>query len=135
MRYTPLDTEVAMLDEMTSAERMHYATTRMVESEEVWSIGNDAGWAIDEVDEQAFIRIWPYRQFAQEYGVGESEELVPQATSLENFVYSVLNMCDDGDIKLEVFPMDGMQGLIVSPNELYELLNGMLETGEYFVEG
>jgi len=135
MRYTPLDTEVAMLDDMTRAERMHYAITRMVEAEEVWSLGNDDGWAIQERDDLALIPLWPYRLFAEEHGVPDSVGLETQATSLENFVYNVLDMCKDGDIWLEVFPMRGAPGLVMEAAELFQLLKGMLDTGEYFIEG
>lgn len=135
MRYTPLETEVTLLDDMTSAERMHYATTRMVESEEVWSMGNEDGWAIHDVDDLQVIRIWPYRQFAEEHGVKDNDSMEAQATSLENFVYNVLDMCKDGDIWLEVFPVQGLKGYLMEAADLFEIFKSMLDTGEYFIEG
>lgn len=135
MRYSPLETEMAMFDGMSADERLHYATTRMVESEEVWSLGDENGWLIRDADDRSYISLWPYRQLAQEHCAGEAESSLPQAISLEYFVYGVLEMCGEEEIWLEVFPTTSDKGLMMSSSDLYEILNGMLETNEYFIEG
>lgn len=135
MRYTPFDTEIAMLENMTAAERMEYATTRMIECEEVWSLGDESGWSIRDAYGKQIIPIWPYQQCALDYHAGEPGSLVPHATSLENFVYEVLEQCKEGEIFLEVFPLTQSEGLIMPAADLFEILNGMLETNEYFIEG
>lgn len=134
MQYTPLDTEITMLVSMTAEERLHYATTRMIESEEVWSLGNENGWVIRDVDDKQFISVWPYRLLALEYGPEETDTAFPQAISLEYFVYDVLNMCKANNIWLEVFPKADDRGSLMRSSDLYEILNGMLETNEYFIE-
>ncbi len=135
MRYTPPDTELAILDTMPANERLHYATTRMVESEEIWSLGNDSGWIISEMEDRQIIPIWPYRQLALEYTSGKPDTLLPQATSLEHFVYDILDKCSVNNIWLEVFPTINDRGKLINSSELYEIFNGMLETNEYFIEG
>jgi hypothetical protein len=135
MRYSPLETELGMLSGMSVDERLHYATTRMVESEEVWSLGDENGWIVRDQNKRQVISIWPYRQLALEHAGGGSEAPIPQATSLEYFVYGVLEMCRDGDIWLDVFPHGEQPGKLMSSADLFEILNGMLETNEYFIEG
>jgi hypothetical protein len=135
MRHTPFDTEIAMFETMTAAERMQYATTRMIECEEVWSLGDENGWLIRDVDDRQLISIWPYRQLAMEHVPEGSESPIPQATSLEYFVYGVLDMCQQDDIWLEVFPGREKAGMQMRAADLFEIMNGMLETNEYFIEG
>lgn len=135
MQYTPLDSEISMLASMSAEERLHYTTTRVTESEEVWSLGDDNGWHIQDIDDKQFIAIWPYRQLALEYCSGDPGTPVPQSTSLEHFVYTVLDMCKANNIWLEIFPKSDERGYLMSSSDLYEILNGMLETNEYFIEG
>ena len=135
MRYAPLDTELKMLVTMSADERLQYAITRMIESEEVWSLGNENGWMIRDVDDRQLISVWPYRQLALEHGPEENETAFPQAISLEYFVYSVLDMCKADNIWLEVFPRTDARGSLMRSSDLYDILNGMLETNEYFIEG
>ncbi|MGD8999683.1 MAG: DUF2750 domain-containing protein [Granulosicoccaceae bacterium] len=135
MRYSPLDSELAILDTLSAEERLHYATTRIIESEEVWSLGDDNGWRIRDRDDKQLISIWPYRQLVLEHCSGNPESPLPQSTSLEHFVYAVLDMCQTNDIWLEIFPNPNEPGYIISSSDLYEILNGMLENNEYFIEG
>lgn len=135
MRHAPFDTEIAMFDDMTAAERMQYAITRMVECEEVWSLGDENGWIIQEANDRQIIPIWPYRQLVLEHVPGGADSSVPQATSLEYFVYGVLDMCKQDDIWLEIFPRQATTSIQIRSVELFEIMNGMLETNEYFIEG
>jgi hypothetical protein len=135
MRYSPLESELAMFDTLSATERLHYATTRMVECEEVWSLGDENGWSIHDMDDKQFISIWPYHQLAVEHCNGGPETAAPQSTSLEHFVYGVLDMCQENDIWLEIFPRLDKPGYRISSSALYEILNGMLENNEYFIEG
>ncbi len=68
MQYAPTLSELQLLQQLTTTERFEYTTPRFVESEEVWSIGDEKG------------------------------------------------------------------GHLVSAERLYEILEGMIETGSYFIE-
>jgi hypothetical protein len=72
---------------------------------------------------------------ALEHVAGGADTPFPQATSLEYFVYGVLDMCRTDDIWLDVFPHGSEAGKLMRSEDLYEILNGMLETNEYFIEG
>ncbi len=137
MHYSPLETETGMLQSMTATERMHYALTRMLECEEVWSLGDSNGWVISENCGQQLIPVWPYQLFAEQYltAVDASQAATPQAISLEQFVYRALQMCSDNDVYLNVFPLATENGVLMAAGELYRLLGGMLESEAYVLEG
>jgi Protein of unknown function (DUF2750) len=135
MQYAPTSSELKLLQTLSAIERFEYTTPRLIESEEVWSIGNDDGWLIREEGEQQIIALWPYRQLAAEYAELQEPDSMPQSVSLEQFIYSVLKQCRSHDIKLEVLPTPQQGGQIIAAENLYEILDGMLESGRYFVEG
>lgn len=135
MLYTPLESEKNLFADMSADERFHYAITRINESEEVWSLGNDNGWCIENRQNRQVISIWPYRALAEECCTGAPDSPAPQSTSLEHFLYGVLDMCEEKNILLEVFPGTSESGLTLEPSRLYEIMNGMLESSEYFIEG
>jgi hypothetical protein len=135
MRYSPLNSELDILDTLPAHERLQYTTTRIVESEEVWSLGDEDGWQIRDHDGKRLISIWPYQQLALDHCSVAPETPTPQSTSLEHFIYTVLGTCQENDIWLEIFPIPHDPGYIISSSGLYEILNGMLENNEYFIEG
>ena len=135
MRYSPMQSELSMLDSMEADERLHYAITRMNESEEVWSLGDSNGWRIQDIGDKQVVSIWPYRILAEEYYSWEPDNPAPQSTSLEHFIYDVLSTCEESNIWLQIYPKTDDQGCIMKSSDLYEILSGMLETNEYFIEG
>jgi hypothetical protein len=135
MQYAPTSSELQLLQTLSAIERFEYTTPRLIESEEVWSIGNDDGWLIREQGEQQIIAIWPYRQLAAEYAQVQEPDSTPQSVSLEQFLYGVLKQCRSHDIKLEIMPTPQQSGQIVEAETLYEILEGMMESGRYFIEG
>lgn len=135
MRYAPTSSELALLQTLSAAERIEYTLPRLVEAEEVWSIGNDSGWLIREVDGCDVIALWPYRQLAQEYAEQQQPDSVPQSVSLEQFINSVLKQCIRRDIRMEICPASSGAGQVMVAVRLHEMLDGMLESGSYFLEG
>lgn len=135
MRYAPTESELKSLDGMGGDDLLQYATTRMVECEEVWSLGDDSGWLIREVGEESIISIWPYKQLAKESAVGELSGSILLSTSLEQFTFGVLKKCVDAELSIEVCKSPQHNGKIIPAKQLSELLESMIESGEYFVEG
>ncbi len=135
MRTTPTASELAMFGELSLEELYHYAITRIAECEDVWGIGGDEGFTILEKEDKSYITIWPYHQLAEAYCVGEHEGLQPVSISLELFAYNMLNQCQDQGIAIEVFARPGQPGRWIFANELFGILEGMMESGEYYMEG
>ncbi len=135
MRFAPSLKEQALLDELPMEERFHYAVPRICECEEVWSLGGENGWQIRDMEDKAVISIWPYRQMALEYAQGELTESTPICVSLEHFLYQLLRQCQDNDITMEICPAPGKRGYMISAAQLHEVLENMVETDSYFIEG
>lgn len=136
MHYAPSEKELAEIPKMSANERLHYFLARAVECEEVWSLGDDHGWAIKQEADQQVIPIWPYRVLATAYACGsDCERQRPDAVSLEHFLYRVLALMSDNNIQVEVLPSPGCAGLLLPAETLFEILERKLDTGEYFLEG
>jgi hypothetical protein len=135
MRYEPSHAELLSLDQMSQKERFNFAVSRIIECEEVWSLGNaDEGWVLRDVEEAQVITIWPYRMMAEAFVQGEPGAST-HSVSLEHFMYSVLDKCRAAQIDIEVAPAVGDVGSIICAEALSQMLNDMVESGTYFLEG
>lgn len=135
MRTSPTPSEVAMFEDLTNEERFDYATIRMAECEEVWSIGGENGFAIQEEGGKPYIVIWPYQQLAEEYCVGEHKGQKAVTISLELFQYNMLDRCQQEEINIQVFPQPGREGHRITALDLHSYMEGLIESGEYYMEG
>jgi len=135
MKYKPSNTELSELDSYSTKERLHYFLTRAVESEEVWGLSNQSGWVMREADEQTILPVWPYQGLAENCAENEWQNYVPGAVSLEHFVYKLLPVMIAQEIKVEILPTTNQPGNLLDARELSSLLEGMLESGEYYMEG
>ena len=57
------------------------------------------------------------------------------AVSLEHFLYQVVGKLKAADMPIEVFPTKNAAGEIISAENMYDLLEGMIDAGEYYMEG
>lgn len=135
MQYAPTLSELQLLQSLSAIQRFEYTAPRLIESEEVWSIGNNDGWLIRDEEGQQIISLWPYRQLADDYAQEWQPDSTAQSVSLEHFLYSVLKQCSSNAIKLEILPINQQGGQIIEADRLYEILEGMVDTGSYFIEG
>ena len=135
MRYKPSLNEFHEITNATAEERLQYFLTRTIESEEIWGIGDHKNWLLKEVDGQRLLSVWPYESYAEACIVPDSEDTAYDAISLEQFVYHVLRSMMDQDIQVEVLPTQTQQGKILPAQDLFNLFEGLMESGEYFLEG
>lgn len=135
MHFTPTPSEVSDLSDMGAPERLQYFLSRTIETEEVWGLSDAAGWILREADEQAILQVWPYAQLACDYASAHDETYQPDATSLEHFVHNLLGNMMEQEIGIEILPVKQQAGIIIAAGNLHELFSGMLESGEYYLEG
>lgn len=128
--------EVNRILQTPSVERLSYFLHSLIETEEVWGVGDESGWILKELsDGSSVLPIWPHREFTTHLLVGDWEDQTSKAVSLEHFVYEVLAMLKKNDIPVEVFPIEGQEGEILSAQQMFETLEGMIDAGEYYMEG
>jgi hypothetical protein len=135
MRYKPSDSELLEIDTFSAEQRLHYFLSRAIESEEVWSLGDDAGWVLNDVGDKTIIPIWPYEVLATACRQTVSCQPTAMAVSLEQFVYSLLPQINHQNIQIEILPTKILPGKIMQARELAGILEGMMESGEYYMEG
>ena len=132
MRYVPYDNEYESVKQMTEAQLLEYFLTRVFEAEEVWGLHDGCDWLIDE-DKQT-MPIWPYLKFAETSGL-TGNDFNTTAESLEDFVYQTLGQLMDDNIELDIMPSAERAGCLISPHQLYSILTGMIDAGEYTLDG
>ncbi|MDX1696463.1 MAG: DUF2750 domain-containing protein, partial [Ketobacteraceae bacterium] len=104
----------------------------------VWGIVDEFGWVISETGDSASARFWPYRNLALESV--STERKSPQhvdvdAVSLEVFMDKLLREMMDEDVMLDVMPGITGSGCSISPHRLHDILTGMIDAGEYRMDG
>jgi hypothetical protein len=57
------------------------------------------------------------------------------SVSLEHFLYHVVGRLKTADMPIEVFPTKESAGEIISAHTFYDMLEGMMDAGEYYMEG
>jgi len=135
MHYKPTETELSDLQKMSAEQRMMYFLTRTNETEEVWSLGNDDGWLINESDDQRWISVWPYEVNASQYKTVDQEGYDADTVSLEHFVYTLLPVMIEQEILIDIFPVEQQSGKLLTAADLFEIIEQMIDTGQYFLEG
>ena len=135
MKFKPSATELIEIDSYEATERLHFFLTRAIESEEVWGLSNASGWVMKDSDDQTILPVWPYQQMATICAVNEWQNYVPGAVSLEHFVYTLLPVMIEQGIKVEILPTANQPGNLLAAEELASIFEGMLESGEYYMEG
>lgn len=135
MQFDPTPSELDLLRNADESSRLHYFLTRAVETEEIWALSDSQGWILLESHGHDILRIWPYKQMASDYALSMQLGHYPSATSLDNFVYNVLRQLIEQNVRLEIMPSKEFNGTLFSAEKLYELFNGVLESGEYYLEG
>ena len=134
MQFNPTQSELNSLADMDGTERLQYFLTRTVEAEEVWALSDDEGWILQEEDGQTVLQVWPYEQLASDCIVNTCT-CQPGATSLDHFVYTLLDRMIDEDINLEILPIKRKSGIRLTASKLNELYESLLEAGDYYLEG
>ena len=135
MKYQPSETELQELETCDPKEQLHFFLTRVIESEELWGLGNSSGWIMKETNDQTILPVWPYEIFATNCATNEWQDYAACAVSLEHFVYKLLPIMSGKNIKVEVSPSQSQPGSLLDATELASVFEGMMESGEYYMEG
>lgn len=134
MRKNPSITELQAVKSYTTQQRLQFFLTRVVESEEIWGLGNTSGWVIGG-DNESYLPVWPYSALATECATGEWEDYQSNSVSLEHFVYSLLPLMEKQGIQVEILPAVNQPGIQIKSAQLATILEQLMESGEYFMEG
>ncbi len=131
MHFHPTPAELAELPKMPYRERILYFLTRAIECEEVWGHADDEGWIMREEGGRTILRVWSYQGLADDCLDGAG--LASESLALERFI-EVLEGTEER-IHLEILPAPHRAGALIEASELLSMLEGMMDSGSYFMEG
>lgn len=135
MQYKPSKIELNAVAEYSDKEKLQYFLQRVIESEEIWGLGNESGWVTRISDNRNCLPVWPYQEYAADCITGEWEEQQAQEMSIEQFTTKVLPLLKENDMDVEIFPTAKMQGQVIAANVLLDYLESTIDAGEYYMEG
>lgn len=136
MRYAPYQNEYLGSVEFNDQQQLEYFLTRVFETEEVWGLDDGTEWVFKTLaDGSQVMPVWPYNKFATEALNTSDMQIQPQAESLEDFLYHTLEMLIEEDVSVEVMPSATKAGCIITPHQLLSILTGMIDAGEYRMDG
>ena len=135
MRYSVNASELLEVESYKPEQRTHYFLTRAIEAEEVWGLSNPSGWVMKNENKTTILPVWPNEQMAARCAGDEWCEYTAASVSLEHFVYQLLPAMQAQDIRVELLPTPGRPGSLVNARELAAIFEGLMESGEYYMEG
>lgn len=135
MRYAPYSKELIDLEEMSDNLILEYFLTRVFETEEVWGLDDGCEWVVTMQGDQQIMPIWPYQQLAAENVQQFHDSYSPTAESLEDFVFETLGELMEDDILLAIMPTEKQRKCLITPHRLHDIFTGMMDAGEYKMDG
>ena len=135
MRYAPFNHEADALTMMGEAQLLEYFLTRIYETEEIWGLDDGCTWVTSIQQENEVMPLWPYQKLATEMIPGAWPDTTEAVESLEEFVEQTLIALMEDDIMIEIMPSPTRPGCLISPQRLHDILTGMLDAGEYKLDG
>jgi hypothetical protein len=136
MRYEPHSYEYAAVATMDDAALLEFFLTRIYETEEVWGLKEcGAFWMSYERNGEETLPVFAYKLFAEEACVNDWEVMVPVAESIEFFMEESLPRMIQDSVVLEVMPRKEGRGSLVTAEQLYNILENMIENGTYTLDG
>lgn len=120
------DTEVSALVQLPKEEKYQYLVQQLIARKEVWIIYDDDGMVLFESDrEEIVIPVWPHREVAQLFCVGEYADCQPGNVALADFRKNELTEAVEQQFLISVMPVPDRPALLVVPGQLEKDLSGL----------
>lgn len=131
MRHSPYEQEYQAVQTMSDAELLEYFLIRITETEEIWSLNKKGKLFTRDLDGQNCVPVWSYLKYAREAALDTWQDCVPNALSLEYFIFNTLQQLLDQDVMIEVMPASSKPGCLITPHRLMDILVSVLHAQEY----
>lgn len=127
MKITQIDNVMAL----KPLERYKYFIKKIADFEEVWTIkDNNGDYALSDVEDNTFLSLWSAREYVESNLNCGWEDCVPIKLSLEELGDNLLPIAFENDYLINVFPVNGKSGFVVSLEEFTRDLNEELKQYE-----
>jgi hypothetical protein len=131
MSYEVNEKELASVLALSADRRYGYFLNRAVDWEELWSLGDEYGWALcSGADGSELIPVWPARAYAEACAGGAWAGFVPRAIPLADWLEKwTPGMISDQRL-VAMFPTPDNTGAVIDPIRLAEDMQEMLKQSE-----
>lgn len=130
MSYQVSPQELAAVTALPSAARYQYFLNKVADWEELWSVGDDEGWALMSDGVTEVVPIWPAAAFAQACCVGGWRKDKPRAIALDSWLEKWTPGLIKDQHSVSVFPLSNGSGPVVTPERLQSDLSDALKAYE-----
>jgi hypothetical protein len=127
-RTTPKEIEAVL--RLDGPKRYKHFVKRVVDDELAWGLWND-GWALmSDGAGQSVFPLWPAREYAELYAVGEWDGYVAEEIPLADLVNELLPKLAEREVRPGVFPTPTGKGVTPTARELLGALRTEMENYE-----
>ena len=113
------EAEVTAVVQLPKEEKYQYLLQQLIVRKEVWIIYDDDGMVLFESDrEEIVIPVWPHREVAQLFCVGEYADCQPGNVALADFRKNELTEAVEQQFLISVMPVPDRPALLVAPGQL-----------------
>lgn len=116
------------ISNLSPFDRYNYFIKHTADFEECWTIiDNDGHFALSDIDDYSFISLWPSEDFIQSNLTDGWLEAKPMKLTLTSLADVLFPLIKQESYLLNVFPINGKSGFVVSLHEFTRDLNKELE--------
>ena len=135
MRHSPYENEYLAAQTMSEQQRLEYFLMRVFETDEVWFLRNRHGWLWHESDGQSACPLWPYKRFAGDAALDYWQDYSPSSIALDFFLEHQLVELIEHKVLIDIMPRGSAAGCLIAPQRLQSIFHGMIDAGEYRLDG
>lgn len=120
--------EIENVSKLKPYKRYEYFIRKIADFEELWTlVDNNEDLALSHVDEKIMISFWSTEDFITSNLDDNWKGFKPLKITLDNFEEKIIPVIEENDYLINVFPVNGRSGFVVSLNEFIRDLNEVLE--------
>ena len=125
------DKEISSVMALDPFKRYKYFIKKIADFKEVWTILDENNeYALSDLDDNTFISLWPANEFIESNLNEGWQNCKPIKFSLESVDEEILSFISNNNYLINVFPVNGKSGFVVSVKEFVRDLNKELEQYE-----
>lgn len=103
----------------TPEKRYKNFISTVVDTENVWMLSNQQGFATIDKEDSIYLLVWPAQEYAKYFSKEENDK--PTAIEIHDFCDRCREICKDTNIKFMVFPTDENSFVINTEYLLYDI--------------
>lgn len=131
MSYDVSEPELKTVSALSAAARYRYFLNKIADWQEVWSVGDEGGWALMSDGALEVVPVWPAKAYAAVVCQGDWADHEPKAISLSAWMERWTPGMTKDQRRVAVFPLADHTAIIVLPDKLAEdIQDALAELGE-----